>query len=81
MAEETTLAWRAIKPGHRVLDSDGMEFGTVARVLADDKADIFHGIAVKRQRLGPELEVTADRIHRIEKTAVHTSISASEAGR
>jgi hypothetical protein len=81
MAEETTLAWRAIKPGHKVLDSDGAEFGTVARVLADDGADIFHGISVKRRVLGPELEVTADKIHRIEETVVHTSISAAEAGR
>jgi hypothetical protein len=81
MAEETTLAWRAIKPGHRVLDSDGTEFGTVARVLADDGADIFHGISVKRHLLGPELEVTADKIHRIEETVVHTSLAASEAGR
>ena len=81
MAEETTLAWNAIKPGHKVLDSDGTEFGTVARVLADDGADIFHGIAVKRHRLEPELEVTADKIHCIEETVVHTSISAAEAGR
>jgi hypothetical protein len=80
MAEEATLAWRAIKPGQRVLDSDGAEFGTVARVLADDGADIFHGISVKRHGLGPELEVTADKIHRIEETAVHTSISAGDAG-
>jgi ribose 5-phosphate isomerase A len=77
MAEQT-LAWRTIKPGLTVLDRDGVELGTVARVLADDGADIFHGISVKRHLVGPELEVTSDKIHRIEEAAVHTSLAASE---
>jgi hypothetical protein len=80
MAGET-LAWVAIKPGHRVFDRDGEEIGSVVRVLADDKADIFHGVSVKRGVLGPELEITADRIERIDEEALHTSVAAGELAR
>jgi len=80
MAGET-LAWGAIKPGHKVFDRDGEEIGTVARVLADDKADIFHGVSVKRGVLGPELEIVAAHIDRIDVDAVRTSVRAQELAR
>ena len=73
-----TLAWRAIKSGWRVLDRDGAPIGTVHRVLADDREDIFHGVAVKRSLLSREVEVLAARIDRIEPDAVDTSLSAAE---
>jgi hypothetical protein len=77
MAGET-LAWRTIKPGQKVLDQDGSEIGSVSRVLADDSADIFHGISVRRRLMGPELEVVADRIGRISEDTIHTSLGAAE---
>ncbi len=79
MAEET-LAWRAIKPGHKVLDRDGNEVGTVSRVLADDGADIFHGVAVHHGLpiLGADHEIVAARIERIGEDSIHTSLAASE---
>ncbi len=77
MAGET-LAWRAIKPGQKVLDRDGKDIGTVARVLADDGADIFHGISLRRglPLLGEEREVVAAQIARISEAEVHTTLSA-----
>ncbi len=75
MAEET-LAWRAIKPGHRVLDRDGTDIGTVSRVLADDGADIFHGVALRHGR--DEHEVLAAQIDRIGEDTLHTTLAASE---
>ena len=79
MAEET-LAWRAIKPGHRVVDRDGGDIGTVTRVLADEGADIFHGVAVRHglPLLGEEREVVAAQIARIDENAVHTTLAAPE---
>ena len=79
MAGET-LAWRAIKPGHTVLDRDGAAIGTVSRVLADDGADIFHGIAVRHGLpiIGEEREVVAAQIDRIEVDVVHTTLAATE---
>jgi hypothetical protein len=75
-----TLAWRAIKPGHTVLDRGGTEVGTVARVLADEGADIFHGVALRRglPLVGEEREVVAAQIERITEDAVHTTLSAAD---
>lgn len=79
MAGET-LAWRAIKPGHKVLDRDGGEIGTVTRVLADEGADIFHGVAMHRglPLVGAEHEVVAAQIGCIDEDVVHTSLAMSE---
>ncbi len=79
MAEET-LAWRAIKAGHKVLDCDGSEIGTVTRVLADDGADIFHGVAVRRglPLVGDEVEVVSDQIARISEDVVETTLSPGD---
>ena len=76
---EDTLAWRAIKPGAAVLDRDGGSLGTVSRVLADDGADIFHGIALHGGLLGQEHEVLADQIARITEDAVHTTLPPHDA--
>jgi hypothetical protein len=82
MAGET-LAWRTIKPGHKVLARDGAPIGTVGRVLADDGADIFHGVSLKRLRPlpGPGLEITADRIERIEPDVIHTTLALDDVER
>ena len=79
MAEET-FAWRAIKPGHKVLGRDGADLGTVGRVLADDGADIFHGVSLRRGLLpmGPEREVVAAQIERITEDEVHTTVADAE---
>ena len=79
MAGET-LAWRTIKPGHKVLDRDGTDIGTVSRVLADDGADIFHGVALRAGLpiIGEEREVIAAQIERIGEDAVHTTLAAAE---
>ncbi len=79
MAEET-LAWRAIKHGHRVLDRDGAEIGTVSRVLADEGADIFHGVAVRHGLpiVGEEREIVAAQIGRIDVDAIHTTLAAAQ---
>jgi ribose 5-phosphate isomerase A len=79
MAGET-LAWRMIKPGWKVLSRDGTEIGTVGRVLADDGADIFHGMALKHG--GPlgagEREVLAAQIERIVEDAIWTTLDPAD---
>jgi sporulation protein YlmC with PRC-barrel domain len=41
------IAWRAVESGTPVTGTDGNRIGTVSEVVADDDADIFHGIAVE----------------------------------
>jgi hypothetical protein len=78
MADDEVLAWTAIKPGHKILDREGQEIGSVHRVLADDGADIFHGVSLRRGMLGPEVEITADRIDRITAEHIHTDLAADD---
>jgi hypothetical protein len=79
-AEDDELAWSAIKPGHRILDRDGEEIGKVHRVLADEGADIFHGVSLRQGMMGPEVEVTADQITRITAERVHTTLGSDDLG-
>lgn len=74
MTDEETLSWRVVEPGNPVFASDGTELGTVHRVLADDSADIFHGVSLRRGLLGPEVEIPADRVERITAGGVHTAV-------
>jgi hypothetical protein len=78
MADADVIAWTAVKPGHRVLDREGHEIGAVHRVLADDGADIFHGVSLRRGVLGKEVEITADRIERITAEYIHTDLSVEQ---
>jgi hypothetical protein len=78
MADQEVLAWTAIKPGHKIRDREGQEVGAVHRVLADDGADIFHGISLRRGVMGREVEITADRIERITAEYIHTTVGADE---
>ena len=78
MADADVIAWTAVKPGHRVLDREGHEIGAVHRVLADDSADIFHGVSLRRGVLSNEVEITADRIERITPEYIHTDLSVEQ---
>ena len=40
-------------------------------VLADEQADIFHGVLVDRGLLGPDEEIVADRIAEIHDGDLH----------
>ncbi len=75
-----TLAWRTIRPGQAVLDRDGRSIGTVGRVLADQGADIFHGITLRHGLpiLTTEVEILAASIGTITPDEVHTSLAAAD---
>lgn len=73
------VAYLVVSDGLPVYDPDGREVGRVARVLADDREDIFHGLIVRlpadRYRFadpsqlaglyerGVTLAVPADQLH------------------
>lgn len=78
ISDDEVLAWTAIKPGHKIVDREGKEIGAVHRVLADDGADIFHGVSMRRGLLGPEVEITADRIERITADYVQARVGAGD---
>lgn len=61
------VAWLLIEPGWTVLNAEGEKVGKVKEVLADEQADIFHGLLV-----GDE-EILADRVAEIHEGHIHLS--------
>ena len=61
------VAWLLIEPGWTVLNAEGEKVGNVKEVLADEQADIFHGLLV-----GDE-EILADRVAEIHEGHIHLS--------
>lgn len=76
-AMEDQLSWRATPYRAPVVDARGHQFGSAESLLGDEEADIFHGIAVKLSH-GGVVEVKADRVARITRSAVHTDLTPSE---
>ena len=79
MADEhgAPIAYTVLQEGTRVLASDGHEVGTVTRVLADEGAGIFDGIAVRTD--DGERFVDAPEIDALYERAVVLTISAEQA--
>lgn len=61
------VAWLLIEPGWTVYDAQGAKAGKVKEVLADEQADIFHGLLVGNE------EILADRIAEIHEGHIHLS--------
>lgn len=59
------VAWLLIEPGWTVYDAKGEKVGKVKEVLADEEADIFHGLLVNGE------EILADRVAEIYEGHIH----------
>ena len=70
------VAWLLIEPGWTVYDANGEKVGKVKQVLADEQADIFHGVLVERGLLGDEEEIVADRIAGIHESRPSPGVAA-----
>jgi hypothetical protein len=73
--DDDEISWRATPYRAPVLDSDRNRIGTAESLLADDNADIFHGLAVKLAHGGHLVEVPADSVTRITLSAIETSVA------
>ncbi len=65
------VSWLLIEPGWTVYDANGEKVGTVKEVLADEQADIFHGVLVTHGLLADDEEIVADRIALIHDGDLH----------
>ena len=61
------VSWFLIEPGWTVYDSAGEKVGKVKEVLADEQADIFHGLLV-----GDD-EILAERVAEIHEGEIRLS--------
>jgi hypothetical protein len=78
MADDSPLAWIATPIGAPVTDTAGEVIGTVERILGDQNADIFHGLAVRLASDGQVVDVPARHIEHITASGVHTTLGPGE---
>ncbi|HVS84075.1 MAG TPA: DUF2171 domain-containing protein [Gaiellaceae bacterium] len=74
------VSWLMIRPGWKVVASDGSEVGEVDEVTGDENVDIFDGLAIATSALGQPRYVPAESIAAIEEGRVTLALSAEEAG-
>jgi hypothetical protein len=73
------VAYPAVKEGIPVYDRDGNRVGVVEHVVADEPADIFHGLIVHTQPLpGRHLYADADQIAELRERGVVLSVGRDE---
>src|SRR6185437_6766460 len=61
------VSWFLIRPGWKVVGSDGEHVGTVEEVAGDEGHDIFDGLAVATSVLGTPRYVPAEQVTTIEE--------------
>lgn len=77
MSEEEPISYRLLKPGARVVTSDGVEIGKVREVLDNLDEDIFDGLVIEhhnRRRF-----VDAPEVGRITASTVTLTIDSARA--
>jgi hypothetical protein len=75
------VSWFLIRPGWKVVASDGSHIGTVEEIAGDEDHDIFDGLAVATTMLGAPRYVPSEQVGRIEEEVVTLTITAEEAER
>jgi len=73
------VSWFLIRPGWKVVGSDGEHVGTVEEVAGDEGHDIFDGLAVATSVLGTPRYVPAEQVTTIEEGVVRLALSGEEA--
>ena len=59
------VSWFVIEKGWSVVSSDGVDAGTVHRVVGDENLDIFDGLAVSASALSSPVYVPAEQVGEI----------------
>jgi hypothetical protein len=74
---EPQVAWKAIEADADVVSSDGQSVGRVSRVVGDQTADVFTGLAILTGAFGGERFVAAERVTGIWPGRVELDLAAS----
>ena len=72
------VSWLLIRPGWKVLASDGSEVGEVDEVAGDDSEDIFDGLAIARSAFGKPRYVPAEQVGQIIDGVVHLTLTRAQ---
>ena len=72
------VSWLLIRPGWKVLASDGSEVGEVDEVAGDDSQDIFDGLAIATNAFGKPRYAPAEQVGQITDGVVHLSLTRDQ---
>ena len=72
------VSWLLIRPGWKVVASDGTEIGEIDEVAGDSSRDIFDGLACATSALGKPRYVPAEQVSEITEGVVRLSIAADQ---
>jgi hypothetical protein len=72
------VSWLLIRPGWKVVASDGTEIGHVVEVAGDEGVDIFDGLAVATSTFGKPRYAPAEQVATIEEGTVRLSLTEAE---
>lgn len=72
------VSWLMIKPGWKVLASEGSEVGEVDEVVGDSSVDIFNGLAIATSALGKPRYVPAERVGEIAEGVVRLDLTPDQ---
>ena len=75
------VSWLLIRPGWKVVASDGAELGEVDEVAGDDERDVFDGLAVATSALGKPRYVPSEDVGEITEGVVRLTVTHAEAER
>ena len=75
------VSWLLIRPGWKVVSSDGLEVGRVDEIAGDDTSDIFDGLAVATGALEKPRYVPSEQVATITQGTVILSLTRSETER
>ena len=73
------LSWLMIRPGWKVLASDGSEVGEIDEVVGDDTVDVFNGLAIAVTAFGKPRYVASEQVGLITDGVVHLTIDRAAA--
>jgi hypothetical protein len=73
------VSWFLIRPGWKVVASDGDEIGVVEEIAGDEDHDIFDGLAVSTRLVGAPRYVPAEQVDAIEEGVVRLSLTTEQA--
>lgn len=75
------VSWLLIRPGWKVVASDGAEVGEVDEIVGDDERDVFDGLAVATSAFGKPRYVPSEQVGEITEGVIRLTVGHSEAER
>ena len=77
-SERPQVSWKGIEAHAPVFSSEGEAVGKVSQVVGDPDADVFTGLAVSVDVLGPDRFVPSERVRAIWPDRVDIALTKSQ---